>query len=107
MSFFLVVCHKSIYNDWFYRFYKETIAGETKNYLHNRAHVTGRSILDTLQDTVDDILAANARIMKILESTDALTSWKRFVNGYLYVSLYFISFRFFEYSTLIGGSIFR
>jgi len=64
-------------------FYKEFLAGETNNYVSNRAHVTGKSLSETLQDTVDDTLAAYSRITKALEFTDASIAWKRFVHGYL------------------------
>ena len=94
MFFFVVVAsHKFTSDIRFSRFYKEFLAGETNNYVYNRTHVTGRSIPDTLQDIVDDTLAANARIMEILKSMDALTTWKHFVNGMLYVCSYFISLK--------------
>jgi len=64
-------------------FYKEFLAGETNNYVSNRAHVTGKSLSDTLQDTVNDTLAAYARITKGFESTDASIAWRRFVHGSL------------------------
>ncbi|KDR72292.1 hypothetical protein GALMADRAFT_1343921 [Galerina marginata CBS 339.88] len=64
-------------------FHKEYLAGETNNYVSNRAHVTRRHILDTLQDVVDDSLAAHARVTKVLHSTDAAIHWKRFVNGHM------------------------
>ncbi|KDR72279.1 hypothetical protein GALMADRAFT_30148, partial [Galerina marginata CBS 339.88] len=64
-------------------FHKEYLAGETNNYVSNRAHVSKKHILDTLQDVVDDTLAAHARITKVLQSTDAAIPWKRFVNGYI------------------------
>ncbi|KAF8067792.1 isoprenoid synthase domain-containing protein [Lyophyllum atratum] len=64
-------------------FYKEHLAGETNNYVHNRAYVTQKSIYDTLRDVARDALAAHARVTRILQSTDAYNSWKSFVNGYL------------------------
>ncbi|KDR81204.1 hypothetical protein GALMADRAFT_20330, partial [Galerina marginata CBS 339.88] len=64
-------------------FHKESLAGETNNYIHNRARVAQKSVLETLQDVVDETLAACARITKVLQSTDAAIPWKRYVNGYL------------------------
>ena len=70
---------------WASRFYKELLVGDTNNFVSNRAHVTGKSLSDILQDTVNETLAAVARITKVFESTDASIIWKRFVHGYLYV----------------------
>ena len=53
------------------------------NYVSNRAQATRRSITDTLQDVVDDTLAAHARVTKALENTGAALPWKRYINGYL------------------------
>ena len=53
------------------------------NYVSNRAQITGRSITDTLQDFVNDTLAAHARVTKVLENTGAALPWKRYMNGYL------------------------
>ncbi|KDR81222.1 hypothetical protein GALMADRAFT_61275, partial [Galerina marginata CBS 339.88] len=64
-------------------FHKEYLAGETNNYLSNRSRVTQRTMIDTLQDAVDDTLAAHARVTKLLKNTDAALPWKRYVNGYL------------------------
>ena len=79
----------SMNDTWSSRFYKEFLAGETNNYISNRAHVTGKSLSDTLQDTINDTLAAYTRITKVLESTDASIAWKHFVHGNLYVCLSF------------------
>ena len=78
----------------FARFYKEFLAGEKNNYIYNRAHDTGKSIADALQDTVSETLAAHARITQTLQFTDAYLPWKRFVNGYLYVFFIFFTFEF-------------
>ncbi|PPQ66236.1 hypothetical protein CVT26_010937 [Gymnopilus dilepis] len=64
-------------------FYKEYVAGETSNYVSNRAIATQKSLAQALKDTVDDALAAHDRVTSALESTDAYKPWKRFVNGYL------------------------
>ena len=59
--------------------------------MSNRAHVTGKSLSDTLQDAVNDTLAAYAAVTKALESTDASIAWKRFAHGYVYVCSCFSS----------------
>ena len=91
---FIVPWNGFIVDNSFARFYKEFLAGEKNNYIYNRAHVTGKSIADALQDTVSETLAAHARITQTLQFTDAYLPWKRFVNGYLYVFFIFFTFEF-------------
>lgn len=64
-------------------FYKECIAGETNNYISVRAKITQKSLVEALQDTVSDTLAAYERISKVLRNTNAYVPWKNFVRGYL------------------------
>ncbi|KAF8884270.1 Trichodiene synthase [Gymnopilus junonius] len=64
-------------------FHKEYLAGETNNYVHNKAHVTGKSIQETLREVTTDALAAHARVKSVLQFTDKCTLWEQFVNGYL------------------------
>lgn len=65
------------------RFYKEDLAGETNNYVHNRARVSQKSIPDTLQDIVKDALDAHKRVTDGLSETNI--PWPKFVNGVLWV----------------------
>jgi len=64
-------------------FYKEYKAGETNNYVHNRAFVSQQSVQSSLQSIAREALAAHARITASLEDPEALRLWKVFANGYL------------------------
>ncbi|KAF9556238.1 terpenoid synthase, partial [Agrocybe pediades] len=66
-------------------FYKEYLAGEQTNYIHNLAFVAQRTVSETLRDVVDETIRASLRVSKVLKNTDvrALAYWNRFVNGYL------------------------
>ncbi|PPQ78320.1 hypothetical protein CVT25_011691 [Psilocybe cyanescens] len=64
-------------------FHKEYLAGERNNYVYNRAHVDHTSIPETLQSIADDVLAAHARVTKVLQYTEGYLPWMRFVNGYI------------------------
>lgn len=66
-----------------YRFYKEELAGETNNYIYNRANVAQKSVLDVLKDVVDDTMDAYVRVTEVLRGTDAYSPWRSFVNGYM------------------------
>ncbi|KAG6809168.1 hypothetical protein H0H92_001344 [Tricholoma furcatifolium] len=66
-------------------FYKEEMASETGTYIHNRAHVDGKSVIDALHDASRDAVAAYRRVSIALEeqSDAAFELWKAFVPGYL------------------------
>ncbi|CCL98542.1 uncharacterized protein FIBRA_00542 [Fibroporia radiculosa] len=64
-------------------FYKEVLEGDTTNYISDRARVTSKSILETLQDTVDETVAAHHRIRSILGEGAARDAWDSFANGYI------------------------
>lgn len=50
-------------------FYKEELAGETENFVHERARVTGKSVPEALSDTVDEAIASTLAARKILGDT--------------------------------------
>ncbi|KAK7044194.1 hypothetical protein VNI00_007914 [Paramarasmius palmivorus] len=62
--------------------FPQYLAGETQNYISNRAFVTGRSQVQTLQDVADRVVDAHNRICQTLEGSELMT-WKVFVGGYL------------------------
>ncbi|KAG6899034.1 hypothetical protein C0993_001541, partial [Termitomyces sp. T159_Od127] len=64
-------------------FYKEELAGETKNYVHNAAYVNQISVQNVLKDILRDALAAQARVSLVLHGTDSYKQWSTFVQGYL------------------------
>ncbi|KAI0724978.1 hypothetical protein C8Q72DRAFT_877650 [Fomitopsis betulina] len=47
-------------------FYKEELAGETCNYMSDRARASGKSVQDMLQDVVDETIITVERIRNIL-----------------------------------------
>ncbi|KAI0962583.1 terpene cyclase [Taiwanofungus camphoratus] len=64
-------------------FYKEELAEETGNYIHGRAAVTGKPVLETLSQVIDETVAANQRVYTILGDGDAKDAWERFAKGYI------------------------
>ncbi|KAG6907194.1 hypothetical protein DXG01_010007 [Tephrocybe rancida] len=70
-------------------FYKEELAHDTGNYVHNRALVNGKSTHDTLGDIVGETVAAYSRVCNVLQASPASNErWKIFAYGYMSVSSY-------------------
>ncbi|GJE84889.1 terpene cyclase [Phanerochaete sordida] len=63
-------------------FYKEELAGETGNFIHSRARVSGKSVEDALMNTLDDAVDAVNRARKILRG-DERQAWESFMEGYV------------------------
>ncbi|EEB89683.1 hypothetical protein MPER_12192 [Moniliophthora perniciosa FA553] len=63
-------------------FHKESLEGETWNYVSNRSATTGKSVLQTYRDITTEVLSSHDRICATLDGPELL-AWKRFVNGYL------------------------
>uniref|UniRef100_A0A8H7XR02 Uncharacterized protein n=1 Tax=Psilocybe cubensis TaxID=181762 RepID=A0A8H7XR02_PSICU len=64
-------------------FYKEELAGERNNYIHNRANVLHKDVIEVLEDVVNETLDAYERVTEALRGTKAYSLWMRFVNGYM------------------------
>ncbi|KAK7014300.1 isoprenoid synthase domain-containing protein [Favolaschia claudopus] len=66
-------------------FYKEELAGETANYIHNRAGVTGKAPTYVLAEVAEEALAARDRVTMTLRAcgSQGLEAWTTFVHGYL------------------------
>lgn len=64
-------------------FYKEESAGETANYIHDRARYTGQSIEVALMDLVKETTALANRVRHILGEGVARDAWDSFTEGYL------------------------
>lgn len=73
-------------------FYKEELAGETNNFVHDRSRVTGKDIRIVLQDILDDVVAAVARARMILQGQKEKEIWEQFLAGY--VAFHFLSPRY-------------
>ncbi|KAI3609631.1 terpenoid synthase [Moniliophthora roreri] len=63
-------------------FYKESLAGETNNYVSTRAFTRGKTTIQTHQELAEETISAHERICATLEGPE-LEAWKTFVNGYL------------------------
>ncbi|KAH9923689.1 Trichodiene synthase-domain-containing protein, partial [Fomitopsis serialis] len=66
-------------------FYKEELAGEEDNYIHERALATGSSASDALQGVIDDTITAVKRVRSVLGNGEARAAWENFAAGYISV----------------------
>ncbi|KAH9944603.1 isoprenoid synthase domain-containing protein [Amylocystis lapponica] len=81
-------------------FYKEELAGETGNYIGDRASLSGKMPLEILQEVIDDTVAAVERIREILGEGPARDAWEGFAAGY--ISVHTMSPRY-RLQEIIGG----
>lgn len=72
-----LISHWAEYTNDILSFHKEELAGETDNYVHLRAKVTGDKPLQVVKDLVDDALSTAAEIEKILHG-EYLKAWQTF-----------------------------
>lgn len=88
VSYVVYVCHAalltSVHSD-ILSFYKEELAGEKVNYIHDRALVTEKTVPETLLDVTDETVAAVGRIRTILGEGEARDAWENFATGYISV----------------------
>ena len=63
-------------------FYKEQIAGEKDNYIHNRASVLNKDVNDVLKDVVGDVASAVNRARSTLIGDEEKATWEKFLMGY-------------------------
>lgn len=64
-------------------FYKEVLEGETGNYVQDRALVSGKSSLETLNDVIEDTIAGVERVRRILGEGKTRDAYESFVAGYV------------------------
>lgn len=64
-------------------YYKEELANELSNYIHDRVIVTGIAPSDTLRNVIDESVSASERVRAILGEGDARDAWDAFVRGYI------------------------
>ncbi|KAJ7773740.1 isoprenoid synthase domain-containing protein [Mycena maculata] len=66
-------------------FYKEELAGETANYIHNRAGVNGKPPANVLAEVAEEALAAQNRVTAALHAcgSEGIHAWVTFVHGYV------------------------
>jgi hypothetical protein len=68
-----------------FSFYKEELAGETANYIHNRSVVNGKRPVNVLAEVAEEALAAHNRVTVALCAcgSEGIHAWTTFVHGYL------------------------
>ncbi|KAG6816092.1 hypothetical protein H0H87_008754 [Tephrocybe sp. NHM501043] len=67
-----------------YRYYKEAIAGETKNYISNRAFAEAKAPLQIASDIRVELVSSRKIIYEILASNeDPVQIWRAFERGYM------------------------
>lgn len=66
------------------RFYKEEIAGETKNYIHSRARYEKKLPVATMRDVVVDCADSYLRANEVLAGHEKYEKvWLEYVHGYV------------------------
>lgn len=73
-------------------FYKEEVAGEKHNFVHDRARVTGKDVQTVLLDILEEVIGAVQRARAILQGEREKEIWERFLAGY--VAFHFLSPRY-------------
>ncbi|KAI0692160.1 hypothetical protein BC835DRAFT_1416737 [Cytidiella melzeri] len=63
-------------------FYKEELAGERDNYVHDRALITKKNIETVLTELVNEVIASIERARSILKGEKEKETWERFLAGY-------------------------
>ncbi|KAH9840017.1 isoprenoid synthase domain-containing protein [Rhodofomes roseus] len=64
-------------------FYKEELAGETSNYMSDRARASGDSAQETLQKVIDETISIVERVRNILGEGPVRDAWESFAKGYI------------------------
>ena len=65
-----------------FSFYKEEIAQETANFIHERAAVTEKDAFSALSDVAEEAVGTVLRVRSILEGEKEKEAWERFMAGY-------------------------
>lgn len=64
-------------------FYKEEVAGETANLVHDRAAVTKRDAATTLRDITNEMIDGITKVRLVLEGQKEKDAWENFMAGYI------------------------
>ncbi|PSR80103.1 hypothetical protein PHLCEN_2v6804 [Hermanssonia centrifuga] len=73
-------------------FYKEELAGETGNFVHDQAIVTGYTVEKVLSDLLDEVVVSVNRARVLLKGEKERQTWEQFLAGY--VAFHFFSPRY-------------
>ena len=77
-------------------FYKEELAGERHNYVHDRANTSSCSVETVLQELVEEVIAAVEKGRNILQTEREKDAWQGFVDGYFWFHVYSTRYRLHE-----------
>ena len=64
-------------------FYKEEKRGETNNFMHDRARVTGKDVRVVLLELLEEVVASCHKAREILQGEQEREAWERFLSGYI------------------------
>lgn len=64
-------------------FYKEEQDGETSSYIHARARLSDKTLIATLHEVIDEVVAAVDRARRTLGDGTARIAWDSFIRGYI------------------------
>ncbi|GJE96486.1 hypothetical protein PsYK624_126830 [Phanerochaete sordida] len=82
-------------------FYKEELGGDTKNFIHDRARVTGKDTHTVVRELLEDVVASVHSARAILEGEER-EAWERFMAGY--ISFHLVTPRYKLASLIEGGA---
>lgn len=91
-----------------HRFHKETLAGETDNYINTRAACEQREPVAVLETVVAETIAANSRIAGLLHTrSDPMCArkWDEFFNGYILFHITAQRYKLHVYAGLARGGV--
>lgn len=77
-------------------FYKEELAGETANFVHDRAIVTGQTVPAILSGLLQEVVASVDRARVLLKGQMEKDTWERFIAGYVAFHFYSPRYRLIE-----------
>ena len=63
-------------------FYKEELAGEVTNFVHDRSKVTGQTVPEVLSGLLQEVVDSVNRARVLLTGEKEKAAWERFITGY-------------------------
>ena len=77
-------------------FYKEELAHETTNFVHDQALVTGKSVSEVLSGLLQEVVTAVERARVLLKGDKEKETWEKFIAGYVAYHFYSSRYRLVE-----------
>ena len=59
------------------------MAGDTKNFIHDRARVTGKDSHTVVLELLEEVVAAVQRVRDIIGQGKERDAWEQFLTGYI------------------------